>query len=285
MNPRLQATAAGLREVFSLVWTEASRFVKLRLVAALVLITTASALTALGPVALKLVVDGFTGQTKGPTLSAALLIGLYVFSQWLARSVGEIRGLIYARAERRMSRTLSERLFAHVMHLPLRFHLERQTGALSQALQNGLQGYQVVLHTLVFTILPVATELATIVIVLTRLGQPIFLSLFGGAIALYAVAFGYAAMTIRLAAKQASEAQVDAAAIMTDSIIAYETVKYFAAEPVVQGRVGDALVRTKKAGSVSTVDMPTTAGRSDNLCGLSGRVDPLRRHTKCSAAA
>jgi len=77
---------------------------------------------------------------------------------------------------------LSERLFAHVMRLPLRFHLERQTGAISQALDNGLNGYQMVLHTLVFTILPVATELGTIVVVLSRLGQPVFLGLFSGAI-------------------------------------------------------------------------------------------------------
>jgi hypothetical protein len=92
-----------------------------------------------------LVVDGFTGQTSGQPLSPLLLIGLYVLShvlsQWLARAVGEIRGLVYARAERRMFRTLSERLFAHLMHLPLRFHRDRQTGALSQTLDSGLQGY------------------------------------------------------------------------------------------------------------------------------------------------
>jgi ABC-type transport system involved in Fe-S cluster assembly fused permease/ATPase subunit len=44
-----------------------------------------------------------------------------------------------------MFRTVSERLFAHLMQLPLRFHLERQTGAVSQTLENGLQGYQMIL--------------------------------------------------------------------------------------------------------------------------------------------
>src|SRR6266403_5604574 len=152
----------------------------------MLLVVTASVLMALGPVALKLVVDGFTGQTKGAPISPLLLIGLYVLSQWLARTVGEIRGLVYARAERRMSRMLSERLFAHVMRLPLRFHLERQTGAISQTLENGLNGYQMVLHTLVFTILQVATELGTIVVVLSRLDHPAFLGLFSGAIVAYA---------------------------------------------------------------------------------------------------
>ncbi|RDJ94062.1 ABC transporter ATP-binding protein, partial [Lacticaseibacillus rhamnosus] len=67
------------------VWREAGRFVKVRLATALVLIIIASALTGLAPVALKLVVDRFTGDVKAPTLPLALLIGLYVLSPWLAR--------------------------------------------------------------------------------------------------------------------------------------------------------------------------------------------------------
>jgi ABC-type transport system involved in Fe-S cluster assembly fused permease/ATPase subunit len=245
MMQKLRTGMASLREVIALIWTDATGFVRLRLVVALLLIMAASAMTALGPVALKLVVDGFTGQGSAGGISAVTLIGLYVLSQWLARTVGEIRGLVYARAERRMSRMLSERLFAHVMRLPLRFHLERQTGAISQALDNGLNGYQMVLHTLVFTILPVATELGTIVVVLSRLDQPAFLGLFSGAIVAYAVVFWYSAYTIMAAARAASESQVNATAVMTDSILNYETVKYFTAESVVQARVSRALSQTE----------------------------------------
>jgi ATP-binding cassette subfamily B protein len=242
---KIRNSFGSLREVFHLVWSEASRYVRVRLALVLALVITASVLTALGPVALKLVVDGFTGQAQGVQTSAFVLIGLYVLSQWLARTVGEIRGLVYARAERRMFRTLSERLFAHLMHLPLRFHLDRQTGALSQTLDNGLQGYQMILHHLVFTFLPVTAELGTIIIVLTHLNQPVFLVLFCGALACYAAAFAYAATTISRAAKTASAAHVDANAAMTDSILNYETVKYFTAESVVQEKVSRALSRTE----------------------------------------
>jgi hypothetical protein len=62
-----------------------------------------------------------------------------------------------------MARTLSERVFAQLIQLPLRFHLDRQTGAVTQALTNGLQGYQMILQALVFTVLPVVTELGTVV--------------------------------------------------------------------------------------------------------------------------
>ncbi|EQD77012.1 ABC transporter ATP-binding protein, partial [mine drainage metagenome] len=92
--------------------------------------------------------------------------------------------------------TLSERLFAHLLHLPLRFHLERQTGAVSETLTNGLEGFQMILHHLVFTVLPVSVELATVLLVLWRLAPPLFLALFGGALILYAGAFAYSATTL-----------------------------------------------------------------------------------------
>ena len=236
----------NLCEVVALVWGEAGRFVKARLAAALVLIIIASALTGLGPVALKLIVDRLTGGVKVSAIPFTVLVGLYVLSPYLARSVGEIRGFIYARAERRMLRTLSERLFAHVLRLPLRFHLERQTGAITQTLTNGLQGYQFVVHALIFSVLPIVTEFATILVVLSRLEQRAFLLFFCLATVCYTVVFAIAAQRTRKVAKSASAAQVDANASMTDSILNYETVKYFVAETVVQQRVGGALIRTEE---------------------------------------
>jgi ATP-binding cassette subfamily B protein len=234
-----------LREVIALIWSEADRFVKIRLAAALLLTLIASVLIGLGPVALKLVVDRFAGDVKTSTVPVALVIGLYVLSQGLARSVGEIRALFYAGAEQRMVRTLSERLFTHVMKLPLRFHMDRQTGAVTQTLTNGIQGFMVVLHTLMFGTLPIAMELATIVVVLSRLDQPAFLLFFSGAMVCYSVLFAFAARRTQKAAKSGSVAQIDANAVMTDSILNYETVKYFAAETVVQRSVRGALVRTE----------------------------------------
>jgi ATP-binding cassette subfamily B protein len=212
-------SVSRLREIFALVWTEADAFVKSRMTIALLLITIASALTALGPVALKVMVDGFTRPTPGAAMSAALWIGLYVLSQCL---------------------------FGHVLRLPLRFHLERSTGGITQSLTNGLQGYQTVLHTLVFGIVPVATELGTIVVVLAKLSQPVFLEFFCAAIVCYAIVFTYAARRTMKAARSASAAQVEANGTMTDSILNYEAVKCFAAEALAERKVGGALVRTEE---------------------------------------
>jgi ATP-binding cassette subfamily B protein len=241
----LKIDFGSLREVVALVWGDASRFVKVRLIAVVGLVVVSSVLTALGPVALKTVVDRLTHQTRGPSSFAVLFITLYALSQWVARNVGEIRGFVYARAERRMLRSLSERLFAHLMQLPLRFHLERQTGGITQMIENGLQGYQMALHHLVFTVLPVSAELGTIILVVTRLSHPLFLALFSGALGCYVAAFTYAAMTTGTAARKASAARVEANARMTDGILNYETVKQLVAEEVIQRRVSRALVRSE----------------------------------------
>ena len=234
-----------LGKVVGVAWTDSDRFVRRRLAAVLLLVTSAAMLTALGPLALKWLVDGFTGRTAGIFSSPFILAGAYALSQFLGRALGEVRGLVYARAERRLFRTLSERFFSHLIRLPLRFHLERKTGAISQSLENGLTGYQMVLHHVVFTFLPVIVELATIIVVLVRLVHPVFLVLFCGALACYCAVFARAARVIGQSARSASAAEVDAAAKMTDAVLNVEIVKCFAAESVVQQRVGQALWRTE----------------------------------------
>ena len=237
-------SGGSVRVIVGIIWTDADRFVRRRLAAVLLMVITASVLTALGPLALKWLVDGLTGQARN-SVSPSILVGAYVLSQFLARAVGEVRGLVYARAERRMFRVLSGRLFAHILGLPLRFHLDRKTGGVSQTLENGLVGYQMILHHLVFTLLPVTAELGTVMLVLVRLGHPAFFMLFCGALMCYGTAFAHATKSIARSAKSASAAHVETAAQMTDALLNVEAVKYFAAEAIVQDRVGRALSRTE----------------------------------------
>ena len=237
---------ASIRAAFALIWVHTDRFVKVRLFMAVSCLVLASVFTALGPLALKNVVDAIAGDSTGAHVSITVLVILYVLTQWLARGTGELRALLYAYAERRMFRTLSEELFAHIMRLPLRFHLGRQTGAIGQTLQNGLQGYELILHHLVFTFLPVVAELATVVIVLVRLDQPIFFAFYAGASLCYAIVFGLTVSKVMQTANAASATSIDASATMTDSILNYETVKYFTAERVVQEKVSCALKKTER---------------------------------------
>jgi ATP-binding cassette subfamily B protein len=246
MGKKLQETLHSLADVVGLIWRQTDRFVKVRLSMAVGLLVLASVLAALGPLALKNVVDAIAGNATSTNVSVGVLVLLYVVTQWLARATSELRALIYAYAERRMFRTLSQGLFAHVMRLPLRFHLSRQTGAIGQTLQNGLQGCEIILHHLVFTFLPVLAELVTVIVVLIHLDQPVFFAFYAGASLCYAVVFSITVARVARTANAASATSIDASAMMTDSILNYETVKYFTAERVVEERVSRALVRTER---------------------------------------
>src|SRR6185437_10483433 len=154
----MRASESPLSEVLALLRREATPFVRWRLVWLLLLVVGSAILMALGPLALKLLIDGLTAHSRDSTVFPLLLVALYVLSQWLARIAGEVRGLVNRRIQRRVFRTLSERVFAHLMHLPLRFHLERHTGAVSETLASGLEGLQLVLNQVVITVLPVTAE-------------------------------------------------------------------------------------------------------------------------------
>ncbi|HKS76207.1 MAG TPA: hypothetical protein VJQ82_23545, partial [Terriglobales bacterium] len=93
MGRRTRVKRDTLHEVGRLVWAHADGFVRVRLAAVLALVVLASLLTALSPVALKLVVDALAGQSnEGGGSSITLLLGAYVLAQFLARAAGELRG-------------------------------------------------------------------------------------------------------------------------------------------------------------------------------------------------
>jgi ATP-binding cassette subfamily B protein len=232
-----------LAEVVGMLWRLATPLVRVRLGVVVTLVVAAATLTALSPVALKLIVDGLASRAGEHHLSAMSLVTLYVLILWLARTANEVRGLIFAAAEQRIFRMLSEQAFSHLMRLPLRFHLGRQTGGVSQTLSNGVEGLRIILQHLVFTCLPVTVELSTVLLVLASVVTPPFLFLFCGALGCYVAAFGFSAATITERARAASAAGIDAAAAMMDGLMNYEVVKTFTAESTVQTRVGRRLGR------------------------------------------
>lgn len=232
---------------FRLLLQETSHRLKLVLALALLIVLASSALAALSPVVLKLIVDRLTNPNALDV--TYLLVGslalAYAASQWLSRFFGELRSLIMGRADQRLHRNLSLRLFKHVMALPLRFHLDRRTGALSQTLTNGLLGYRMLVQHLVSTVLPVVMEIATMSVVLLVLGQPVFLGIIAVTLSCYAAAFAVGALRLTHPARAISSAHIEANALLTDSIINYETIKSFSAEPRMHQRMDEAFAQTE----------------------------------------
>jgi ATP-binding cassette subfamily B protein len=232
--------------ILGLLWSEADTFVRRRLALALLLALGSSALAGIAPLLLKMAVDGLAApHSDAFYFTPAALVIAYAGSQWLARSFQEARWLTYGRADQRLQRRLNLRLFEHVMKLPLSFHLDRKTGALAQTLNNGLIGCRLVIQHLVFSVLPVFIEVAMMTSILIFLDQPVFLAIIGAALLFYTLAFTAGAVRIGRAARGASAAHIDANAVLTDSILNYETVKCFNAEAAIQEHFDAALVRTE----------------------------------------
>ena len=240
----LVASKHTIQQASRLLWLQSDAYTLRCVAIALILVVGMASLAALAPVALQLVIDWLTSeaQESGELL---LLLAAYVVSHWVARTLGELRWYAYGRVEQRIQRGLSKRIFTHIMSLPMQFHLERRTGALSQTVSNGLLGCRMVLQHTVFSVFPVLLELIAMATVLIHFGHIPFLIILTGSAVAYAVAFSHGVAQVSQPARAVSASHIDATAMMTDAIINYETVKYFGAEKYVADRYDQVLSRVE----------------------------------------
>lgn len=205
-----------------------------RLGLAFACVVAAASLSALGPLALKLLIDTLTDPAGAVApalvLSPLLLLIAYVAAGWFGRLASELRMLLFGSAEQSISRKLSRRLFEHVMALPLRFHLQRATGAVAQTLENGLQGYRLVMQHMLFTLLPGVLEILVMGVVIALVLDPVFLLVFGACALAYVLVFIDGARKVLRASRAVSAARIDANAQLADGLLNFEAVKSFSGE-------------------------------------------------------
>jgi ABC-type transport system involved in Fe-S cluster assembly fused permease/ATPase subunit len=227
-------------------WSASDLFARRLLVITLLLVLGSSILAGLAPALLKAIVDRLEPRGVDPAYGTSLcLIVGYASVHWMMTSLGELRDMFCGRADQRIQRRMSFTLFWHVMSLPLCFHLQRKTGALIQVLANGLMGYRMLLHHIAMTILPIVVELVTMCTVLLILDRGEFLVIIGISAFFCAVVFWTGIRRIGNPARAVSTARINASAVLTDSILNYETIKYFGGESEVHRRFGEALISTE----------------------------------------
>lgn len=207
-----------------------------------ILLTALTAvLAASTPIALKYLVDGLKQDQS--SVSAVALAGLWVGGLWLARVLESVRTLVVTTSEQRISKRLSEKAFLHIIRLPMRFHLNRRTGALTETINRGVLGFQGIYEQAFVSFLPLILELGTMCLILRTLDQPMFVYYFLISLVLYASAFA-ATTRWQIRTNRASNiAFIEANAALTDSMMNCETIKYFSAESLVKERYGAALER------------------------------------------
>ncbi|MGH8426780.1 MAG: ABCB family ABC transporter ATP-binding protein/permease [Gammaproteobacteria bacterium] len=213
---------------------------------ALVFLIAAKLATVAIPMVLKHIVDALNGRNEALILPVALLLA-YGALRFASTLFGELRDLVFEFAALRAVRRVALRVFRHLHDLDLAFHLDRQTGGLSRDIERGTRGISTVLSFLLFNILPTLVEIGLVV--------GIFLwnfSIWFAAIILVAVlvfiAYSLVVTEWRMRhVRRMNEMDSKANTRAIDSLINYETVKYFTNEEYEAGRYDDQMAVWEKA--------------------------------------
>jgi len=222
---------ARLAQAFALLGRAVDRVALGWLVLALVIVTFGGLCASLAPLALKAVVDRLSRLSEPGAETLAPALAVYVGALLLQRLCEQVQALAYASGEQRLIRRLNNQAFAHLMALPLSFHLDGKSGGLTQALAEGITGSRLILTHLALSVTPVVVQVAAAGLVLG--------AVFGGAMGLtllaalsaYVAVFVWGLARVHRATRGLSEAQVEVGGATADGLMNIEAVKAYGAEP------------------------------------------------------
>ncbi len=220
-----------LRKVAPYLWPDDMPWVKRRVVWAMIALFVSKLVSVATPLFYRDAVDALAGE--GVPLVALGAIGLtvaYGMARLMTVGFQQLRDAIFARVGQRALRMLALETFQHIHKLSMRYHITRKTGGLSRIIERGVKGVEFLLRFLLFNIGPLILELLMIGAVLTYLFDWTYLLVVAVTIGLY-VWFTFAVTEWRVRQRrQMNAADTDANQKAVDSLLNYETVKYFGAE-------------------------------------------------------
>ncbi|MBU6370014.1 MAG: ABC transporter ATP-binding protein/permease [Burkholderiales bacterium] len=234
-----------LKRLFPYLWEY-----KWRVVAALSFMVCAKLANVGVPLLLKELIDALTPQPTGAQIALAVPLALLVGYGLLRLSVSaftELRELVFAAATQGAARKIALQTFEHLHNLSLRFHLERQTGGMSRDIERGVRGIESLIAYSLYSIVPTLIE---VVLVLTILGMKF--DKWYAIITLLALGL-YIYFTVTVTEwrtkfrKQVNELDSGAHTRAIDSLLNYETVKYFGNEAFEAARYDESLNKLRQA--------------------------------------
>ena len=252
--PPSDTTASGwrtIRRVAPYLWPEGQGWVKRRVVVSLMLLVAAKLVSVITPFFYKAAVDALAGEGREAAwMLGAGAIGLTV-AYGMARlmNVGfqQLRDAVFAKVGQRALRRLALQTFEHIHALSLSYHLTRRTGGLSRIIERGGKGVDFLLRFLIFSIGPLILELLLVGIILWVLFDFWYLAVVAGVIAAYvAFTFKVTEWRVRLR-REMNDQDTDANQKAIDSLLNYETVKYFGAEAREAARYDGAMAGYERA--------------------------------------
>ena len=244
------APGSALAKLWPYIWPSGRRDLMLRIYAALALLLVAKIVTIAVPYSFKWATDALSGPARvslssliaGPLALTLLYGGLRIAMALLT----QVRDAIFADVAMHAVRRLARDVFAHLHTLSLRFHLERKTGGLTRVLERGRNSIETIVRTTMLTAVPTAVEFLLILAVFLYQFDWRYAAVVSLMIVAY-MGFTAAATNWRIAIRRAmNESDTDANTKAIDSLLNFETVKYFNAEEREKARYDKSIARYER---------------------------------------
>jgi ABC-type transport system involved in Fe-S cluster assembly fused permease/ATPase subunit len=267
-NPQAMVSPTGTKNprgswstVFSLLpylWPKNEPALRLRFILASIAMLLAKIATVYVPILYANLIDRLAHKPADAAIVVpAAIIVAYALVRIAAAGFAELRDAIFAAVQMRASRVIARQTFEHLHGLSMRFHLDRQTGGLSNIILRGTLGIQTVLRLATFNVVPTIIELLLTVGILWHIFNFWYAAITFAAVGCYMTfTFAFTAWRSkfrRIMNETDNEAQTKA----IDSLINFETVKYFGNEAHESKRFDESLARYEKASVKSQVSLNT----------------------------
>jgi ATP-binding cassette subfamily B protein len=225
-----------IKAVLPYLWPKGRGDIKFRVVLAMVTLILGEILGVIAPFFYKAAVDGLApdaGANQTVYLLTAGAVGLtiaYGVMRLLAVGLSQLRDVIFAKVGQRALRQLALETFQHMHKLSLRYHISRKTGGLSRIIERGVKGVEFLLRFMLFSIGPLVLKLLIVAGIFYFAFGPLYMAIVLVTIGLY-IWFTFAVTEWRVKVrKEMNDKDTDANQKAIDSLLNFETVKYFAAE-------------------------------------------------------
>jgi ATP-binding cassette, subfamily B, heavy metal transporter len=254
-NPAGAKPTGDLRALATLapyLWPKHALELRIRVVLAMVALLLSNIATLFIPIAYGKAVDALSGKSAALIAVPVGLIAAYGLARLLTQFFNEVRNAIFQKVSQRAIRQIALNVFRHLHSLSLKFHLDRQTGGLSRAIQRGTTAIDSLLSFSLFNVFPTILMLILSALVIWRRFDGLY------AIATVLTVGTYIAFTIKVSnwriviRRQMNDSDSSANTKAIDSLLNHETVKYFTNEEHEARRYDVALERYEKA-AVKTV--------------------------------
>lgn len=231
-----------LRRFLPYLWPADAPGLKLRIVGAMLLVVASKIVQVYGAAyTLKYAVDRMAGGDRSALwLVVALVLG-YAGARFSTTLFDNLRNVVFERVGQEATRRLAAQVFGHLHRLSLRFHLERRTGAVTKVVERGTKSIDTMLYFMLFNIAPTLLELVLVLVIFWMDFGPGLVAATVAMVVLY-IAFTRWVTDWRNALRtRMNDLDTGAVAHAVDSLLNFETVKYFGAEDREAKRYNDAV--------------------------------------------